>query len=259
MKNFWKMSYLDFKAHLGPFQLEEFLTMNTMYPFLTLVFYCLLARFSFQTQDLTQWVVGNSYLLCTNVCIFSLGISFYGERCYGRIRSIVCSPISKIQIMIQKGVFPCFVCVITTFLGFLAGGLLFQLPLGKIHWGMYFVILLLAMLGACALGLFLGTIGLLTDQMHLILNTMSYVMLIFTGANFSVSQLPFWGRMISQMLPLSRSIKAANMLFADYDGGRIFELLLGEFIVGLIYLLAAKVLLSYTERKAIRKGCLEIF
>jgi ABC-2 type transport system permease protein len=124
---------------------------------------------------------------------------------------------------------------------------------------MYFVILLFAMMGACALGLFLGTIGLLTDQMHLILNTMSYIILIFTGANFPISQLPFLGRMIAQMLPLSRSIEAAKMIFADYDGTRIFELLLGEFVVGVIYLMAAKALLYFTERWAIKKGTLELF
>lgn len=259
MKSFLKMSYLDFKGHLGPFQVEEFITLNTMYPFLSLVFYCLLASFAFQTNDLTQWVIGNSYLLCTNVCIFSLGSSFYGERSYGRIRSIICSPISKLQIILQKGFFPCLVCMLTTTLGFLAGGLLFRLPFHKINFWMYFLILLFAMMGACSLGLFLGTIGLLTDQMHLILNTMSFIILIFTGSNFPVNQLPIWGRIISQILPLTRSIESAKMIFTGYDGNRLIELLVGEFIVGVVYLLLARVMVYYAERKAIKKGTLELF
>lgn len=259
MKSFFKMSYLDFKGHLGPFQLEEFLSLNALYPFLTLTFYCLLAKYAYQTQDLTQWVIGNAYLLCTNICIFSLGISFYGERSNGRIRSIICAPFSKLRFMIQKSLFPCMVCVVTTMIGFLAGGVLFQIPFENIHWGIFVIILITAMMGACALGLFIGTFGLLTDQMHLVLNTMSFVLLIFTGSNFPVSQLPFWGKIISQLLPLSRSIEAVKLLLSNDVNHKLFEYLIGEFFVCICYFILAAAMVYFSERMAMKRGTIELF
>ncbi|WP_167958055.1 ABC transporter permease [Anaerosporobacter faecicola] len=259
MKQFIKMSFVDFKGHLGPFRLEEFLTLNILNPFLTLVFYCLLAGYTYKTSDLTSWVIGNSFLLCTSVCIFSLGIVFTREKQCGRIRSIICSPLSKLQIMLQKGFFPCLVCILTTLVGFLLGGVFFHVPLGKIHWGLYGCILGVAMVGACSFGLAIGAIGLLTDQMHLILNTVSAVMLIFTGTNFPVAQLPFWGRGIAKVLPLTRSVEAAKLLCDDFTMEQIMRLLLGEVLLSVCYLIIARLILVYAEHKAIKEGTLELF
>lgn len=259
MKRFLHMSYLDFKGHLGPFHLEEFLTLNALYPFLTLAFYCLLAGYAFQTTDLSQWVVGNSYLLCTNICIFSLGQCFTGERYYGRIRSIVCAPMSKLLFMVQKGFFSCLVCMGTTFAGFLAGGIVFHIPFDQINWGVYLIDLFVAMMSACAFGIFIGTFGLITDQMHFILNTMSFVLIIFTGANFPVSQLPFAGRLLSRIIPLTRSIQAGTMIFGVCDRKRLSRLLGGEVLVAAIYLLLASAMVCFAEQKARNKGTLDLF
>ena len=259
MKNFIKMSYLDFKGHLGPFNIEEFATLKTLYPFITMVFYCILAGYAYNTSDVTQWIVGNSFLLCTNEFIFTLGISFTGERYNGRIRSIICSPIWKIKFMIQKGFFVCLSCIVTSLFGTFLGVLVFQVPVHNISWGIYILILLVAMTAACALGIFIGSLGLFTDQILMILNTASYIMLIFTGANFPVSQLPLIGRAISFLLPLTRSIKATRILIHDGEMNQIIHLLIEEFIVGIFYFALASLTIYIVERRAVKKASLELF
>ena len=53
-----------------------------------------------------------------------------------------------------------------------------------------------AMISASCFGLFLSVFGLISDSMYFILNIVSYLLMIFTGAEFPVQQLPFAGRII---------------------------------------------------------------
>ena len=100
--HFLHMAWLNFKGQRAAFNLEEFLLLETAYPFLTLMFHCVMAGYAFDTANLTDWVIGNAFLLCTNICVFSLGSSFRAERAYGRIRSIMVGRTSKIEIVLQK-------------------------------------------------------------------------------------------------------------------------------------------------------------
>lgn len=44
--------------------------------FVTLIFYCITAGYAHQNSNIIIWVVGNAFLLCTNICIFHLGIGY---------------------------------------------------------------------------------------------------------------------------------------------------------------------------------------
>ena len=121
LRRFIEQSWLCFKGQKAQFEWEEFLLFDTLYPFVTLAFYCVVAGYTFQTMDVTDWVIGNAFLLCVNTCIFSLGSSFVSERAYGRIRSMIVSPASRVAMVLEKGVFISIETTITTFVGFLTG------------------------------------------------------------------------------------------------------------------------------------------
>lgn len=257
--HFLHMSWLNFKGQRAAFNLEEFLLMETAYPFLTLMFHCVLASFAYETTNLTDWVIGNAFLLCTNICVFSLGSSFRAERAYGRIRSIMVGKTSKIEIVLQKGFFSGLVSLGTTFVGFAVGCLVFGISWKGIPWGTLLLCFVVAMFAAMGFGLVLSVFGLLSHQMHLILNLMEYVLLIFTGSNFPVEQLPKVIQLVSYALPLTRSIAAARGVVNGMEWNLVFELLCGEVLVGIAYILLAASLVKWAERAAIKRGTLELF
>ncbi|ABX41387.1 ABC transporter permease [Lachnoclostridium phytofermentans] len=259
MKRFITQSWLNFKGQKSVFNLAEFLCFDTGYPLITLIFYCVLAGYSFHTTDLTRWVVGNSFLLCTNTCIFSLGSSFTGERYHGRIRSIIVAPRNKLVIVLEKGLFSGIIAIITVFLGFLVGSGIFRVDFSRIHLFSFFLIIVIGMFSATGFGLLLSTFGLITDQMHLVLNLSSYALMIFCGVNFPVSQLSYGARLLSNCLPLTRSIKAANLLFEVTKGAEVIRLLLEELLIGGIYFIAAFFLIRMVEKVAIKKATFEVF
>lgn len=78
------------------------------------------------------------------------------------------------------------------------------------------------------------TTELMSDSMHLVLNVVSYLLMIFTGAEFPVSQLPLAGRIVAQFMPLTKSISAMNLLFEE-ELGSFLLLLGGEIVTGVTY------------------------
>lgn len=259
IRRFIEQSWLCFKGQKAQFQWEEFLLLDALYPFTTLAFYCVVAGYSFGTMDVTDWVIGNAFLLCVNTCLFSLGNSFVGERYYGRIRSMIVSPASRIGMILEKGFFVSLEAAITTFAGFMAGCMVFRVSLEHVSLGYIFLLILLSTIAAVGFGLFLVVFGLVTDQMHFVLNVVNYVLLIFTGAEFPVSQLPLAGQVLSQALPLTRSIAAAKLLFAGGSAGDVFILMFGELLLAVVYFVSGAGILRIVEKLAVKKAALEIF
>jgi ABC-2 type transport system permease protein len=259
VRRFFSQSWLYYKGQNAAFNFEEFALFQLSYPLITLIFYVLLASYSFGTIALTHWVVGNSFLLCVNVTLFTLGSAFEAERYYGRLRSIIASPTNRLAVVLQKALLPMLVTIVTVLIGFLAGSLIFNVPFMEISMGLLLVVIIVSMFAAVGLGLLLAALSLLSDSMHLMLNSMYYVLMIFCGANFPVAQLPAIGRALSQILPLTRGIQAANMLFSDIDARSFAGLLLGELAVGAVYFLASFFVIKIAERVAIKKASLEMF
>lgn len=257
--NFLHMAWIDFKGQRAAFRLEEFLLLETLYPLLTLIFYCVMAGYAYGTTDVSNWVVGNAFLLCSNICLFSLGTCFSGERYSGRIRSIICAPLSKVIIILEKGFFSAVVGVITTFLGFMVGCFIFHVSWEDIPWIVLVGIFVVAMFTATAFGMFLGVFGLLSDQIHLILNMAQCILLIFTGTNFPVSQLPAKVQILSYVLPLTRSISASRLILRGQEYKTIIRLVMGEAMLGVLYFMLAALLVKGVEKISIKRGKMELF
>ena len=119
-------------------------------------------------------------------------------------------------------------------------------------------VILTAMMAMTGLGLLLSALSLLGDGMHFLLNVSQYVLMIFTGVQFPVAQLPAAVRWISGLLPLTRSVRAMDLLLGGDRRGWI-PLAAGEAALGLAYCFLAAGLLRLTARRALKTGGLELF
>ena len=258
IRRFFEQAYLYHKGRSAAFHAEEFVLMQLAYPLTSLIFYCLVAAYSFQTANLTSWVVGNAFLLCTHACVFQLGIVFDSDRFYGRLRSVIAAPCAKLPLILANGVFPALFAVCASVFGFLVGALVFHVDFSGVNLGLAALTILCAMASAACFGLFLSVFGLMSDSMHLVLNVVSYLMMIFTGAEFPVSQLPLAGRVVAQLMPLTKAIAAMNTLF-DPGLGQFQVLLLAELATGAAYALLARAIFGLAERSARRSGRFDMF
>lgn len=258
LRRFFSQAYLYHKGRSAAFRAEEFVLLQLGYPLLSMIFYCLIAAYSFRTSELTAWVIGNAFLFCTNTCVFGLGNAFFGERYNGRLRSIIASPCAKLPLILANGLFPALLSVGAVVLGLTVGALVFGVDFHGVNLWLAAVTILCAMTSASCFGLLLSVFGMITDSMHLVLNIVSYLLMIFTGAEFPVSQLPLAWRVFAQCLPLTNSIAAMKLLFAP-DSVGFGLLLLRELAAAVCYALLAWAVFRFAERTARRKGSFDLF
>lgn len=260
MKSFLQQTWLYFKGDHSIANISEYIVLEMGQPFLNLIFYCLVASYSYKTNDLSFWVIGNMYLLSINICVFKLGATFMGERVYKRIRAIISAPRSKFLCIIEKSLFPIFQAIITVLLGFFIASIIFKLEFVSTNIILLLSIVFSGIFAIACFGIFLSTVGLISDNiMHFLLNTIQYILLIFTGAEFPISQLPTFMQLISKVLPLTHAIEATNELYNGVGIDIILPLLIKELIVGIIYCIIAVIFIKYTEQISRKNGKYDFF
>ena len=89
-------------------------------------------------------------------------------------------------------------------------------------------------------------------------NTVYFLLLIFSGANVPLAELPAWMQVISSALPLTRGIAAARSLIAGAPLAEVAPLLWGELGIGLMYAMVGYLFFAWVEVEAKRRGTLEV-
>lgn len=260
-QRFFSQVWLSYKMRQGAFDWAEFLALHIGYSLLSLILYCLIARFTTGNMDLTRWVVGNAFNLCLMECMHMTGTVFTGFRWNGTLGNIVAAPGNKLALVLQSGVSSILMAFIVVAAAMLFGGLIFSVPFSNLHIPAFFLCMLAATFACAGAGMLLSVFSLCTDSMYMLLNVATAMTIFFSGANFPVSQLPVWAQWIGCIFPLQRAIAAANLCF-DASAGlphAFYRLWGGELLLGLAFYIAAFLLLRFFERLARRKASLEIF
>lgn len=260
IKRFFEQSYLYYKGRRSIFNAEEFIGYHLFYPLMTMMFYCLIAKYSFQTNDLSSWVIGNSFLLCTNACIFGLGTVFAGERYNGRLRSIIVAPCSKLSLILANGVFPVVIAMASSTIGIVIGAIVFKVNFSNVNLLLTVLTILIAMISATGFGLLLSMYGMISDNLFLMLNIASNILLLFTGAEFPIEQLPKPLRFFSEILPLTRALKVQKTLLNGVESFSVVYIdLCVELAKGALYVLISLCFLKISENQARKNGKFDLY
>ena len=259
IRRFFSQAWLGAKRRQGGVGPVEFLIYRVGISITTLMVYVLIAHHTTGGADLTAWVIGNAFALCVYECVFNIGGTFNNERFHGVLKIIVVSPTSKLAVIMYNGIYSLLTASVTIVAAFIAGGLIFGVPFGDLHIGMFALAILAAAFACVGLGLLLAVFALITDSMFLMLNALAMLLIIFSGANFPVAQLPVFAQWIANVFPLYRSVAAANMAMGGGFSSEFASLLLGEAALGLAFFLSAFVLIKIIERVSIKKATLDMF
>jgi len=259
IERFFRQAWLSFNALFGWVEPKIYFFVKVVNPILQLVFFCLLAKYVYHTNNLTTWVIGNSFLLCIYNCIFGIGGDLRVERYYGTLKMVMASPANKFITFFQRGSVHIIDAASTVIIGFVAGIVFFNVSFKGVNLLVLLLITLVAMFAATGLGLLLGSFGLITSDMNLLMNTVAMVLLALCGANFPIEKFPYAVQQISYCLPLTRSIKAANLIMKGRGISAVNSLIIGEFIIGIVYIVIGYLLLIAMENMARRKATLDIY
>jgi len=109
------------------------------------------------------------------------------------------------------------------------------------------------------LGLLMGCLSLITRNVMLVNNTVYFALLVFSGANIPVNELPKWMQVISQVLPLTRGVACTRTIINGGSLVEILPLLKQELIIGVLLTILGYFLFKVFEIQAKKMGTLDIF
>jgi ABC-2 type transport system permease protein len=259
ISRFFMQSWLSFKALFGWIDPKVYFFVKVVNPIFQMIFFCLLAKYCYKATDLSPWVIGNSFLLCIYNCIYGIGNVFVAERYFGTLKITVAAPSNKFITFFQRGFVHIIDSISTVVIGLVVGSLLFNVSFAKVNMLAFFIILILAMFSAVGFGLFIGSFGLITSNMNMIMNICAMLLMAFSGANFPIEWLPVAVQKFAYCLPITRSIKAAKLLTHGQGLSEIYSLIWQEALLGAIYIIAGYFLMQVTEDISKRRASLDLY
>ncbi len=258
IKRFFRSGLFSFKGLFGFLQPKIYILVKVINPIFMVIFFSLIASHAYNTKDITPWVIGNAFVLCMYNAFFGVGTELISERSYGTLKILIASPAHKFTVLLSKTTFHIVDSLITVLIGLMTGYILFNAKIPVNTLPLFFLLLLAAMFSACTMGLFIGSIGLITRDINLLLNISSMMLMALSGVNYPIDKLPIILQKINNIMPLTHALKGARMLINN-DMSQIYSLLSKELIVGISYSILSYFFLKLMERLARRKATLDIF
>ncbi|MEV8030548.1 ABC transporter permease [Streptomyces sp. NPDC086182] len=249
--------YLSYRALFEWLRPSLFISVMLVTPVLQMLFFAELGRYA-GSADPSYFVIGNAIVGCTVACVYGPMLAMSEERATGTLPVLLASPASRICIFVGRlipfAVNGLLVSAYTLFFGSLVTDAHIPadriLPLG--------LTLLIAASACSGLGLCLGAIGLVSRDVPFLANLVALLMLLVSGANIGMDRLPVWLRVLGEALPLSRGIEAARRIARGDSLSAVGGLLLGEIVIGLVYLVASVGVFAWAEKTARTKATLEL-
>jgi ABC-2 type transport system permease protein len=120
------------------------------------------------------------------------------------------------------------------------------------------LVIFVAAFSCTGLGLVCAAIGLRVRETSVMNNVLFGLLLIFTGANVPLDQMPAWMEEISVRAPLTHAILAARRVADGAALGDVAGLLATEALIGAVYVLLGYALLRYMERESRKRATLQV-
>ena len=107
------------------------------------------------------------------------------------------------------------------------------------------------------LGLINAALGLLIRETAVLSNVIFGLLLIFTGANVPMDDLPEWMQSVAQVLPFTHAIEAAREVADGVPFSEVSGLVATEAAIGTVYVVAGYLMLRWIEIVSRRRATLE--
>ena len=186
-------------------------------------------------------------------------MSVGGERWTGTLPYLFGSPANRMAVFVGRSLMHILDGMLGVFIGFGWGVLLFQLDLSRTDPGALLLTILITTFSTSGLGLLMGCLSLITRNVMLVNNTVYFLLLVFSGANIPVENLPAWMQPISQVLPLTRGVASTRAIIHGEDLADVWVLLREELLIGSALTILGYFLFKTFEIQAKRLGTLDVF
>jgi ABC-2 type transport system permease protein len=204
-------------------------------------------------------VVGGAMTAFWMNVLWSMSSQLYWEKETGNLALYIMAPNSLVAILLGMALGGMLATTLRAIVVLVLGSLLFQVHYAVVSFWELFAVFLLAMAALYGMGMMFASLFLLLgrEAWHLS-NLAQEPVYLLSGFYFPLKSLPFWVAMAGSLIPLALGLDAMRQLV--FPSGFTLGFLsvsveLGILAgLGTVFLVLARVLLTYMEKLAIREG-----
>jgi ABC-2 type transport system permease protein len=212
---------------------------------------------SAQLQSDEFYLIGNALQYASIPCLFAMGQMIGGERFQNTLSAILVSPAPRVPLFLGRSLPVVLNGAFVSAFSLFAGALLLGVHLPADSIAPLVLTVLIASFSCTGLGLVNAAVSLRIRENAVLNNVIFGFLLIFTGANVPLDDLPDWMSTLAQGLPFTHAIEAARKLAAGSTLADVRGLLGAELLLGAVYAVLGYSVLRFFEAQARRHATLE--
>lgn len=245
---------------IGAQREKSWVIFDVFFPIVSVVGYVLIYRAIQAPEEYIGFVVvGGAMTAFWMNILWSMSSQLYWEKETGNLPLYIAAPAPMMAILLGMAVGGLLATIIRAIGVIVIGSLIFHVTYVVDSVFMLGIIFLLTMVALYGMGMMTASIFLLLSReaWH-IANLAQEPIFLVSGFYFPIKILPFWVSAAASVIPLTLGLDAMRQLvFAGsstlgFLSTRIEALILA--VLGLVFIIAAKILLDYMEKLSIREG-----
>ena len=182
------------------------------------------------------YVIGNALNYAAIPCMFAMTFTIGGERFGQTLGLVLATPARRIPLFLGRSMPVIVNGWFVAMFGVVGGTLLLDAHIPSDAWLQIALVVAVGSLASTGLGLVMGALNLVYRDGATMGNVFFLLLLIFTGTNVALEDLPGWMGAIGRCLPLTHAIEATRMLGDGATWGAVQGLVGTELLIGTIYL-----------------------
>jgi ABC-2 type transport system permease protein len=158
-----------------------------------------------------------------------------GERYQGTLGPVLATPAKRIPLFVGRSLPVIVNGFFVSLFAFAVGGLIIGISIPAEAVPEIVLVILVCSCACTGLGHATAAIGLLARDTAVLSNIVFGILLVFTGANVALDDLPGWMSTLAQGLPLTHGIEAARKLADGQPFSNVGGLVAAEAFIGLVW------------------------
>jgi ABC-2 type transport system permease protein len=203
------------------------------------------------------FVVGNAIQYAAVPCLFAMTQLVGGEKFQQTLGAILVSPAPRLPLFFGRAVPVVANGAVVAAFSLVAGALILGVHIPVSAAPALALVVVVASFSCTGLGLVTAALSLRVRETAVLTNVLFGFLLIFTGANIPLAELPDWMQAVSRVIPFTASIEAARELADGASLGSVLDLVGRELVVGVVYVGAGYGLLRFFENQGRRHATLD--
>lgn len=248
-------------AYKGTFTWLEpkvYVSMKFITPLIDMAYFAFLGKFILGDEGMRYAALGNAVLHVAVNGVMGVTISVGSERWWGTLPALLVTPANRFYIFIGKAFMHILDGMLSVVIALGYASFLFGVNFSQADFKALAVTIALTSVAVIGYGLLMGSYALITQQVGAIFNAAFFALMLISGANFPVSQLPTWIQPISYAIPLTYGIEATRQAVSGANLTTVAPLLGLEALTGAGMLLFGYLLFRYFETVARKKGTIDV-